>query len=231
MTSHIPRPHENLAVARRVAAVVVALACHACIPPPPQVTAVPNTGLSLRVHVFGASATDVNEAFIAAHKNTPTFHVVHDGGDGDLIVGLENDSPMCVPPTGLCSFKVSYRVRSNSGEPLVSNTTTITAQSDHCANLCTQAINNVVVKVIEEAAGAISGATADDAGASAATKTPAKGHAASKAPPAICAIASGPRLPTEDAEARAGQVEVLKRLGLLDQSEYDCLRKAYLGRL
>jgi hypothetical protein len=179
------------------------------------------------VHVFGASATEVNDAFIAAQKTTPSFHVLHDGGDGDVIVGLENDSPMCVPPTGLCSFKVSYRVRNNNGDALVSNTTTITAQSDRCADLCSQAINNVVVKVIDDAAAAMVTPPADDAGA----KPAPKAHSPSKAPPAICAIANGPRLPAGDAEARAAQVEVLKRLGLLDQSEYDCLRKAYLSRL
>ncbi len=216
-------------LARGAAAALVALACYECVPPPPQVTSVPASGLSLRVHVFGASATDVNEAFLAAQKTTKSFHVVHDGGDGDLVVGLENDSPMCVPPTGLCSFKISYRLRNNNGDPLASNTTTVTAQSDHCANLCAQAINNVVVKVIDEAATAIGSAPpADDAGAA---KPVGKGRAASKAPPAICAVAAGPRLPAEDAEARTGQVEVLKRLGLLDQAEYDCLRKAYLGRL
>jgi hypothetical protein len=219
------------ALARQAGAVlfvVVWQAGLACVAPPPRVAAVSAAGLSLRVHVFGASATEVNDAFVAANKTTPNFHVVHDGGDGDLVLGVENDSPMCVPPTGLCSFKISYRVLSNGGEALTANTTTITAQSDRCANLCTQAINNVVVKVIEDAATALAGVASDDTGG---PKPPPKPHpTGSKAPP-ICAVASGPHLPTEDAEARAGQVEVLKRLGLLDQSEYDCLRKAYLGRL
>ena len=191
------------------------LASVACTPPPPNVARVPASGLSLRVHVFGSSASDVNDAFIAANKKTPAFHVVRDGGDGDLVVGLENDSPMCVAPTGLCSFKVSYRVRNNDGEAVAAATTTITAQADHCAHLCTEAINNVVVKVLEDAATAI-GSRARPQGKSA---------------PMICAVASGPRLPTDEAEARAAQVEVLKRIGVLEQNEYDCLRKAYLGRL
>jgi len=188
---------------------------------------VPASGLSLRVHIFGSSAADVNDAFIAAHKNTPAFHVVNEGGDGDVLVGLENDSPLCVPPTGLCSFKVGYRVRNNQGEAVASTTTTITAQSDHCGGLCAQAINNVVVRVLQEAAAGLAGGPTED---SAGTKG-AKGHAAPKASPAICSIAAGPHLQSEDAEARAAQVEVLKRLGILEPSEYDCLRKAYLSRL
>jgi hypothetical protein len=192
---------------------------------------VPAAGLKLRVHVFGSSATDVNEAFLLVNKNTPAFRVVNEGGDGDVLVGLENDSPMCVPPTGLCSFKVGYRVRNNAGDTLVNQLTTVTAQSDHCASLCTQAINNVVVKVVGDAVAAITGpapAPAEDAGKGA----PGKGKAVVKAPtPAICAIAAGPRLASGEAEARAAQVEVLKRIGVLDQAEYDCLRKAYLGRL
>jgi hypothetical protein len=223
---------------RAVAVAVLAVAGYECLPPPPpRVTSVPPAGLALRVHVFGASATEVNDAFVAAHKSTPSFRVVQDGaggggGDGDVLVGLENDSPMCVPPTGLCSFKVSYRVRNNAGDALASNTTTINAQSDHCADLCAQAINNVVVRVLDDAATAFAAASADDTGAKPDGGKPTpKARPGAKAPPPICAIAAGPRLPTGDAEARAAQVEVLKRLGLLDQSEYDCLRKAYLGRL
>ena len=138
---------------------------------------------------------------------------------------------MCAPPTGLCSFKVSYRVKNNGGETIVSNTTTITSQSDHCANLCVAAINNVVVKVIEDAASAVSGAASGSGEDAGAAKGGAKAKAPAKAASGLCSIASGPRLPAEEAEARAAQVEVLKRLNLLEQSEYDCLRKAYLGRL
>jgi hypothetical protein len=200
----------------------------ACVPPPPNIAAVPPSGMSLRVHIFGAEATDVHDAFVAANKNTPKFHVVNDGGDGDVLLGLENDSPMCVPPTGLCSFKIGYRVRNNSGEAVTSGTTTVTAQSDKCASLCSVAINNVVVNVVQEAATALGGPapTAPPA------EDPKKAHgAAAKAPPPICSVAAGPRLPSGEAESRAAQVEVLKRIGVLDQVEYDCLRKAYLSRL
>ena len=58
-----------------------------------------------------------------------------------------------------------------------------------------------------------------------------KAEAPPKAEPAICAIAHGPHLPSEEAEKRAAQVEALKRLEVLTQDEYDCLRKAYLDRL
>jgi hypothetical protein len=52
-----------------------------------------------------------------------------------------------------------------------------------------------------------------------------------KAEPAICAVGHGNHLPSDEAERRAAQVEVLKRLNVLSQDEYDCLRKAYLERL
>lgn len=209
----------------------LAIMCDACLDPPPKITTLPPAGLSVRVHIFGAAANEVNQAFLAVNKNNPSFHIVNDGGDGDILLGLENDSPMCVPPTGLCSFKVAYRIRDKTGEAVATNTTSITAESDHCADLCARAVNNVVVKVIEDASTALTGpppAPPDDAGAS---KAAAKAKAASKAPPPMCAIAAGPRLPTEEAEARAAEVEVLKRVGVIDQNEYDCLRKAYLSRL
>jgi hypothetical protein len=200
-----------------------------CVEVPPKITSLPPGGLSVRVHIFGAAANEVNQAFQAANNNNPSFHVVVDGGEGDIVVGLENDSPMCVPPTGLCSFKVSYRVRDKAGEAVASNTTSINAQGDHCEDLCAKAVNNVVVKLIEEAATALAAGPPppDDAGAA----KGAKGKPAAKAAPALCGIATGPRLPSEEAEARAAQVEVLKRVGVIDQTEYDCLRKAYLSRL
>jgi len=218
---------------RGLAALTLALAS-GCLEPPPKITTLPPGGLSVRVHIFGAAANEVNQAFLAVNKNNPTFHMVNDGGDGDVLLGLENDSPMCVPPTGLCSFKVSYRVRDKAGEQVLSNTTSINAQGDQCAELCARAVNNVVVKVIEDAATALTAGPppADDAGASKTAPSkgkPAAGKAA--AAPAICGIAVGPRLPSEEAEARTAQVEVLKRVGVIDQAEYDCLRKAYLSRL
>src|ERR1700683_1988575 len=136
----LPRPLPRLPTAALV------VACHGCVEPPPKINSLPPAGLAMRVHVFGSSAADVNQALIAANKTNPPLHVVNEGGDGDVFLGLENDSPMCVPPTGLCSFKVSYRVRDKAGEVVATNTTSVTAQSDRCANLCSVAVNNVVVK-------------------------------------------------------------------------------------
>ena len=227
---------------------------------PPKIAALPPTALAVRVYAFGASAQEARRSFEAVKQNNPTFSVVNNGGDGDLTIGLENDSPKCVPPTGLCSFKVSYRVRDNKGEILHASSTTISASSDRCSDLCAKALNNVAVKVVEAAAGVLKGGSVGDASveateaglASDATMTATDAGAAidaavaavrggkkgakppeppAKPPPTMCVVGSGPHLPAEEAEKRAAQVEVLKRLSVLDQDEYDCLRKAYLARL
>lgn len=246
----------------RIAAVV--LCAQACVEglfreAPPKIAALPPTPLALRVFAFGASAQEARKAVEAVKQNNPTFSVVNEGGDGDVLIGLENDSPKCVPPTGLCSFKVSFRIRDNKGEVLHASTTNISASSDRCGDLCAKALNNVAVKVVEAAAGVVKGgSTADASVESAEARLASEGSAAadaspppdasvaparptkkgSKAPepppkpqPAICVIGNGPHLPAEEAEKRAAQVEVLKRLNVLDQEEYDCLRKAYLARL
>jgi hypothetical protein len=184
-----------------------------------------------------------------------------DGDLGEVLVGLENDSPKCVPPTGLCSFRVSYRIRDNAGNVVSASSTNVSATADSCSALCEKAINNVAVKVVEVAAGVLKGdgngpvdsgipAEADaevttpvDAGspspdASApvprGSKKPrpkAEAPPPPKPDPLICSVGAGSRLPTAEAEKRAAQVEILKRLNVLDQDEYDCLRKAYLSRL
>jgi len=244
---------------------VLAASAHACVEAPPKIAAIPASGLSLRVYAFGASAQETRRAFEAVHQNNTQFTVVNQGGDGDVLVGLENDSPKCVPPTALCSFKISFRIRDNKGETLHAATTTVSASSDRCTEICSKALINVAVKVVEAAAGVLKtggasdasvetaegGSSAEtasstdaavpvDAGASAAAAGPAprgskKGAAKVEPPPkpapAICSVGNGPRLPAEEAEKRAAQVEVLKRLSIIDQEEYDCLRKAYLARL
>ncbi len=49
--------------------------------------------------------------------------------------------------------------------------------------------------------------------------------------PKICSVGTGPKLPPEEAEKRVAQVDALKRLGVITQDEFDCLRTAYLARL
>jgi len=89
----------------------------------------------------------------------------------------------------------------------------------------------------EPAADADAGAPAADAGVKEtklSTKkpaTPPPAPVAAKPDPIICSVGAGPRLPSEEAEKRVGQVEALKRMGVLDQEEFDCLRKAFLARL
>jgi hypothetical protein len=242
------------------AAVALAvLGVYACGEAPPKIAAIPSGGLALRVYTFGASAEDARHAFQAVKENNKSFSVVREGGDGEVLVGLDNDSPKCVAPTGLCSFKISYRIRDNNGVVLQAATTSVTATSEHCADLCSKALNNVAVKVVEAAsavlksgsasgdgsvaampdggdldatAAAIDAALVPDATPAAhATKPASKKDAGPEPEPAICAIGHGLHLPSDEAERRAAQVEVLKRLSILEQDEYDCLRKAYLDRL
>jgi hypothetical protein len=251
------------------AAVALAvLGIYACAEAPPKIASIPSSGLALRVYTFGAAAEDARRAFQAVKENNKSFSVVREGGDGEVLLGLDNDSPKCVAPTGLCSFKISYRIRDNNGVILQAATTSVTATSEHCADLCSKALNNVAVKVVEAASAvlkpggvsseaSLDGMTLDasdpdatslglplDAAvvpeASAPTahgpKSNAKKDAGpveapSKPEPAICAIGHGLHLPSDEAERRAAQVEVLKRLSILEQDEYDCLRKAYLDRL
>jgi hypothetical protein len=240
--------------AASAAVVVAALVWAACVDPPPKIAAIPESGLKVRLFVFGASAQDAQQAFNAAKQNNKSFAVVHEGGDGEILVGLENDSPKCVPPTGLCSYKVAVRIRDNQNKVVHQFTTTGSANAERCADLCEKALNQVVVKVIEGAASALKNGQPEeappaepveaDSGPPPATsnkpvkKAAAKGAKEAKEPPpppkaepAICVAAQGPHLPSEEAERRTAQVEVLKRIGILDHEEYDCLRKAYLSRL
>lgn len=241
---------------RRVAlallfAPLAVVAIEACVEPPPKIDAIPASGLALRVTVFGASAEDMKSSLKAAKENNKSFAVVADGGDGEVLIGLDNDSPACVQPTALCSFKVSYRIRDNEGKTVTEETTEVSATSDKCTGLCSKALNNVSVKVIEAAAAALKGATVTsaetseggaaspgseaepvvDAGAPHHKSKPKGPVDAAKAEPTICAVGHGAHLPSDEAEKRAAQVEVLKRVGQIDQEEYDCLRKAYLERL
>lgn len=239
---------------RRTSFLLVPLAgivIYACVEAPPKISAIPPGGLALKVHVFGASAQDARRAFEAAKQNNQSFSVVNEGGDGDVVVGLENDSPKCVQPTALCSYRVVFRVRNYKGEVVSTSSTTVSATSDHCADLCTKALNNMVVKVVETAANSLKNGPApaddsqgEDGGADAEPPDaapipitrgkkppPKKVEPPPKPTPTMCTVASGPRLASEEAEKRAGQVEVLKRINVIDQDEYDCLRKAYLDRL
>jgi len=266
----IPRsPRAKRSLVLVLVAVAVPAALYACVEPPPKIASIPPAGLAIRLHVFGAKAEDARHTFEAAKQNNKGFSVVKEGGDGEVVVGLENDSPKCVQPTALCSFKVSYRIKDREGHVVHASTTSVVATSDRCPDLCAKALVSVATKVIDTAAGLLAsgapamdeaGAESSEAGASAidvaalgdastaavlalvdagaapapapAKKKPGKAEATAPKPePVLCAVGAGPRLPADEAERRAAQVEVLKRIDVLDQAEYDCLRKAYLGRL
>jgi hypothetical protein len=243
----------------------IALSFPACFEPPPRIESIPPSGLALRLHVFGASAKDASDAFQALKQTNKGFALVREGGDGEVLVGLENDSPKCVAPTALCSFKVALRIKNNAGKVVHTSVTQVSANAERCADLCEKALNNLVVKVVDAAVAALKGGSADatDGGAADAEAplaavaeavdagepvdaAPPVTKAASKKPPGkdakdgkdraakdspLCSIARGPQLKADEAERRAAQVEVLHRIDVLSQDEYDCLRKAYLDRL
>jgi hypothetical protein len=207
----------------------------ACVEPPPKIAAIPASGLSLRLHVFGADAEDALRSFESVKENNKTFAVVPQGGDGEVLIGLENDlGGKCVEPTALCEFRVSYRIKNAQGEVIHAETATISANATSCTMICPKALNNVASKIVESAAAHLKGGAPPVESASAEPVSSAKAKAPKKpvkADPVICNAGTGPRLPSEEAEKRAAQVEALKRIGVLDQTEYDCLRKAYLARL
>lgn len=218
-----------------------AVALSGCFVPPPKIPAIPASGLAVRLYVFGASATDAQRTFAAVKENNPSFSLVSAGGNGEVVVGLENDSPHCVPPTALCSYRVSYRIRDNDGVVVSAKTKSVEATATSCSDLCAKALTNVAVQIVETVAADLAerekaepspaALVALAAPFTARAKAAPDAKTATRAEPAICSAARGQRLPSKDAETRAAQVEVLKRLNVLDQSEYDCLRKAYLERL
>jgi hypothetical protein len=269
-----PMKARTLTTAFSIAAAVPALGAifAACVEPPPKISSIPSSGLAVRLYVFGASAQEARQAFQAAKQNNKNFSVVKEGGDGEILLGLDNDSPKCVAPTAFCSFKLSFRIKDNQANMVHAATTSVSATAERCGDLCDRALNSAVVKVIEAAVVALKhGPVEDDGGsdageggpvdtseagasvtpptsASADASTPAKPVAKkaggkekekpappkpepARPEPAICAVGHGPHLPADEAERRAAQVEALKRMSVLDQDEYDCLRKAYLERL
>jgi hypothetical protein len=246
-----------------IGALLAAAALHACVEPPPKIASIPKAGLALRVHVFGAQASEARRSIESVKENNKNFSVVKEGGDGEVVLGLENDSPKCVAPTALCSYKIAVRVKDKDNKVVHVSTTTVAASSDRCSDLCAKALVDVAVKVVEIASASLKGeavpeastptttaavedaevpvedAGAPDTGPPPKTKPhgkkgktePPKPAEPAKPEPIMCAVGHGARLPTEDAEKRAAQVEALKRLSVLEQDEYDCLRKAYLDRL
>ncbi len=49
--------------------------------------------------------------------------------------------------------------------------------------------------------------------------------------PKICSVGTGPKRPPEEAEKRVAQIDALKRLAVITEAEFDCLKTAYLARL
>lgn len=212
-----------------------ALLAPACVEPPPRIPAIPESGFAIRLHVFGAQAKAARRAFDAVKVNNRSFSIVGEGGDGEVVVGLDEESTKCVEPTALCSFRISYRVKDPNGRVVEEVSGTVTASSDRCSMLCAKALNNTAARVVEAAAKALRGSSANTPSPEGNGKQ-AEGYAkdakrGTPSKPVLCEVGAGPRLPSEDAETRIAQVEALERLGVLDRAEYDCLRKAYLDRL
>jgi hypothetical protein len=230
-----------------LAALTSAAFAAACIEPPPVIPSIPASGLKLRVFAFGYFAENAVSTFDSVTQNNPSFAVVQQGGDGEVLIGLEQDTPSCVEPTALCSLRVSYRVKNPQGVVVKADSELVSANSDRCMNICERALTSAIGRIVDKAAVALkSGAAAPaaeptpepsaeaDAGGSKGKKgaaAPPPAPKASKLEAGICSVGTGPRLPSEEAERRVGQVEALKRLGVIDNEEFECLRKAYLARL
>jgi hypothetical protein len=183
----------NLARRLPPLAALLASAGLSCVEAPPPISAIGTSTLAIRLFVFGADAEDSDAAFRAVHKNNPGFSVVPDGGDAEVLVGLEKDSTQCVEPTALCSYRLSYRIRSPKGEVLHSENTTILADSDSCTRLCDKALNKVAVLVVEAAAAVVKGGKPAPAPAGSVTPAPSAGPVPSpsaSAAPAASASAS-----------------------------------------
>src|SRR5688572_20222308 len=125
--------HPLTAVATAVAVLAAAGLFAACETPPPKIAAIPASGLSLRLFVFGADAQAAHKRFEAIKKNNPSFSLVNAGGDAEVVVGLENDSGTCVEPTAACSYRVVCRVRDGGGKPLAETSTRVVATSSSCS--------------------------------------------------------------------------------------------------
>jgi hypothetical protein len=191
-----------------------------CIEPIPKMTGIPVTGLSLRVHVFGADAVDALSTIEAARQNNPELKLVTDGtGDGELLLGLDQDTSKCVEPTGFCEYKISYRVKDSAGRVRVADSTAISVSDSSCSQLCSKALRKAVVLSIESAAKALS---------EPAPPEPAKPP---RGEPPICKLHGTSKLSSEESDQRVTQVEALKRQGILNQREFDCLRKNLLSRI
>lgn len=169
----------------------------ACMEPPPKIDSIPSSGLALRVHTFGASAQDARSAFQAVKQSNKSFSVVREGGDGEVLVGLENDSPKCVAPTALCSFKVALRIKNNAGKVVHASVFDVSANAERCADLCDKALNSMVVKAIDTAVATLKpGSEPGDGGAMdgeapvAATDSPDASEPAADAAPPVAKAAS-----------------------------------------
>jgi hypothetical protein len=134
------------------AVVVAPMLALACAEPPPRIPEIPAAGLAVRLHVFGASAKDARGVFEAVKESNPTFSVVPSGGDGEILVGLDQTTTTCVEPTAVCEFRVSYRIKNGAGEVIHGGTEDIVASSDSCSRICDGALVATVTKVVGQAA-------------------------------------------------------------------------------
>ncbi|MCC6748582.1 MAG: hypothetical protein IT371_13045 [Deltaproteobacteria bacterium] len=212
--------------------------CGCLLEPAPKIAALPPAGLALRVDVFGAQAEDGRGMFDSVRQTNPRLRFVKEGGDGEILMGLDRDNAACVPPTAYCEYRVALRVRDATKKVVHFELTTVGASAESCAMICERALQKAAGLAVEKAAKALKGEKlAPPAAEEASASDDARGRAArrpARAPrreTGLCGIAVGGRLPSEDAEKRIAQVDALKRQGLLEPEELTCLRKTFLSRL
>lgn len=210
----------------------------ACLEPPPKIAAIPPQGMAIRVHLFGADAEHGRALFDGMKGNNPQLQFVTEGGDGEILIGLDRDNTRCVEPTAYCEYRVALRIRDAAETVLHAEFKPTGESSQTCSYICRKALMKTVVNAMEKAATLLKktgGSTPDAApiddtasNESSDTKRTARSM---KREPLFCSVAKGPRLPSQEAEKRIAQVDALKRQGILDEKEFECLRKAYLSRL
>lgn len=213
-----------------------------CMEPAPKIDAIPSTGLALRVHVFGAAAEDGRAMFNSVRDTNQKLRFVQEGGDGEVLLGIDQDNARCVEPTAYCEFRVAYRIRNASGKVVFAEATKVGLSADSCSSLCRRALQKAAVIAVEKAASALTAQKDDQSEKSekpeksgddspAGAPTGKRGSRAKRRQPPICQVGAGPRLPSEEAEKRMAQIDALKRQEVLDEEEFECLRKAFLARL
>jgi hypothetical protein len=206
------------------------LASTSCLAPAPKIPHFPPR-VALRIDVFGADAGSARSMFESVHRSNQGLSYVSSGGDGEILLGLDRDRARCVEPTAYCEYRVVLRIRNSAGAIVHSEQSSIGASAESCSRICDRALQRAATVAVSKAADLLKGESAGAVEPPVKEPAPTRSSRGKRKEPLVCAIASGTRLPSEEVEKRVAQADALRRQGILDQDEFDCLRKAFLSRL